>query len=288
MQIDAIRIYGTFTPDISTKAGVIAALAEYGVTAYEAGVPAQQPVIDGVTLEWSLLDGRIWTLEELQQVLVGVQKTAGAFSLTAYGVLGDPTGTNAQAKALFKTIMGDTRIGNTFYLLRVEDSFSFVSSNPSADPCYGSAGVGCTNNGNAAIALYGNFYIDVNDIQYTVVHELGHRFDNQSDLKVNGLDTLSLKERLSGLTSPLYECGKDRSRDNKNDNNKDNDDDGIVIGPVGDNWRRGVRGWGTPRASNPPPQTSFQKNPLDEDRKTDAELRECFSIGFTEGSRTHL
>jgi hypothetical protein len=106
------------------------------------------------------------------------------------------------------------------------------------------------------------FYGNVNVTQYTMVHELGHRFDNRSDQ--NGKDSLS--ERL-GLSGGAYggivitDCAEPVPQ--------------RVLGEVAGNWKRGVRGWGSG-----PGFSDFQQNPLEEPGLTNVEVYEAAADMF--------
>ena len=109
--------------------------------------------------------------------------------------------------------------------------------------CDGTSNAGCTSNGNTAIALYEDFsLISVSYANLTIVHELGHRFDNQSG--TNNIQQLSNRMDRANV---ILDCNTYRIMGT-------NDDD--LTGPF--DWKRGLRGWGT--SARP---SQFQQNPLE-------------------------
>lgn len=209
-------------PVVSPEQKMIDLLFSYGITAYLNGSPTT---------------GKAWTLAELRQVVIGIQYTARAFNLLKYG---QASGGTLQAKTLFQAVMG------TFYILRVQNGFLL----PAGDLCNGSVNIACTSNANNVIVFYGNVIVD----SYTLVHELGHRFDNRSNQPVNGVQKNSLSERLGAGGAVITDCDNHR-----------------VLGELGSDgqWERGDRGWGSAYPGN------FQKNALKEPGKTSAEIGEA-------------
>lgn len=228
----------------STIQGLIAELESYGISTYEQGVGS------GVS------DGQTWTVEELQEVLLAVRYAASAFNSYRYN---DPSGSNAQAKILFASIIQNQANGANLQILRVTNNFQFGSG----DLCDGSANVGCTSNNNNAIALYGNFYPDPNlnlDIaraHFTVLHELGHRFDNQSRVSVTYQDSLSGRLDITpqGQSYVIADCDSIATGGIPNGN--------AIMGrlsPSPGDWARGARGWGDIVGGDPRGHSDFQQN----------------------------
>lgn len=227
-------------PTSSPEQKMVDELQSYNITAYVNGVSESQTL------------GKVWTLDELRQVVIGVQYTARAFNLLKYN---GASGTDGSAKSLFISVV------EAIQFLRVQNGFVISQ----VDYCNGTNNEACTSNGNAAIIFYGNVVVD----QYTVVHELGHRFDNRSDQSVEEDPRDSLSERLGrggaygGII--IQDCSEDEER---------------VLGGILDNnqveqWERGRRGWGSgPGLSN------FQIDPLEEAGKTNDEIYEAAADMF--------
>jgi hypothetical protein len=202
----------TPTSSAPTVDGIIADLATYGLTVYANG-------------SGSLANGQAWTLTELQELQEAVQDIASAFNLLEYN---DPSGVNQAARNLFKAVMQQQTTLAPLIIYRVNNNFTFTN----ADPCNGSRDEGCTSNGNNAIVLYGNFPLNgvVADANYTIVHEFGHRFNNQS--ATNG--GMSLFARMDTPGTVITDCVGLRVM-----GTSDFDD----ISP--NDWKRGGRGWGS-------------------------------------------
>jgi hypothetical protein len=212
----------TVTPDpIGT---IIQDLNLYGITVYATGVGSNRT------------NGLPWSLEELQEVQEAVHDIARAFNLHLYN---NNSGVNPQARELFRNVIKQVQSGTNLEILRVNNNFLFGNG----DPCDGSQDEGCTSNGNTAIALYGNFPLngDLANAKYTVVHELGHRFENQSSTNA----VIGIRERMDG-PNVIEDCQSNRIMGtNAQDLDSPND------------WKRGLRGWGTQGRS------LFQQNPLE-------------------------
>ncbi|MDX2136712.1 MAG: PA14 domain-containing protein [Chloroflexota bacterium] len=214
---------------------IITDLQTYGLTVYTLGVNPERT------------NGREWTLEELQQLQLAVRMTASAFNQLKYS---NVSGTSTQARNLFASVMrqqtGDN-IGAPLEILRVTNSFNF----PNDDDCNDSIDVGCTSNGNNAIVFYGDPFrnsqnvIDPSTAHYTMIHEFGHRFDNQTEAN-GGTKVTSIFDDGGVLIS---DCGGPN---------------GIrrVMGePSGlDEWDRGPRGWGDIVGADPRGRSNFQQN----------------------------
>jgi len=218
----------SFSVEISTEQdafdNIIAELNSYGITVHQDGVPA------GMT------NGQAWTFAELQQLLIAVQTSARSLYFAKYNKSDRGPTVPADIKTLFKNIIhtGTTNLN----VYRVTNSFTFGGG----DSCDGTQDAGCTSNGNNAIALYGAFYLSTEQAQYTIAHELGHRFNNQS---ATGGGT-SLSSRLDG-TNVILDCDTAR-----------------VLGRAAgdDDWLRGARGWGDviPAGVVYPQHTVWQQN----------------------------
>jgi hypothetical protein len=118
-------------------------LATYGITAFVAGTGGSSQGTG---------TARAWTLAELWQSLIGVQHTSRALNLFKNN---DASGTNAQAKTLFQTVM------TAFELLRVENGYQI----PGCDPVL-VVNEGCMSN--SAVPATMLFYGNVNVTQYTM------------------------------------------------------------------------------------------------------------------------
>jgi hypothetical protein len=116
-----------------------------------------------------------WTQAELDEVLTGVQTTANALDQFVDAAF---PGSPSNARTLFRLVMNDT------FVLRVQNGFQIASGNP----CNGTMSAGCTSNFAPAPAVI--FFGNVNVIQHTMVHELGHRFNARSDGNGRGPDSL--------------------------------------------------------------------------------------------------
>ncbi len=194
-------------------------LLTYGITAYVNGNPT---------------NGQNWNLDQLHEVVIGVQNVARAFNLLKYGVA---SGTTIAAKDLFHSVNENIRV------LYVTNGFNVGTG----DPCNTVTNKSCTSNNYAAISFIGGVTVD----QYTLVHELGHRFDNRSDQSVGGESRMSLTERLSSGGAVIKDC-----------------DDNVVMGIFNNSWERGKRGWGSNTSGN------FQKDALEETGTTLSEVQE--------------
>jgi len=229
----------TFTPIGNQVQDLINELASYGITVYPEGLPTTQP---DPKWHWMLDKKQSWTIAELGAVLEGVRKTAGALYSMSTGIPPfEGIGSTSAAKAKFLQIMGN------LYTLRVQNGFRFTEppqgNNPEDDSCVGTTSQGCTNNGFDAIAFYGGVLIT----EYTVTHELGHRFDDRSG---GQRSKDSLFGRLDRSVVEL-DCGPTGDGRDKQD----------LFGLRRNGWERGLRGWGTPRINNG--FSDFQQNPFD-------------------------
>jgi len=255
-------------------------LAQYGIIAYATGLPTQQPAIDSSwaldpTPQSSQYYSRSWTVSELQQILIGVQNIAASFNSIKNNI---NDGKTQQAKAIFQAIMGDPSLGNKIYVLRVTGDFTFRSDSPFEDGCYPrnqtQRAKACVYNisGQSAIAFYAQFYNPsppepTHDyIQHVVVHEFGHRFDGRVGKLREVVNNQTVEwtffqynvfypaTNSAGVKTMVKDCGILPN---------DPTDDAEVFGLRDPLFTRGVRGWGTIKASGPPPiqQTYFQLNP---------------------------
>jgi len=197
--------YDCLNPDPSAQPAdvinlCIEELAEYGISAFANGLPTSHP---NACATWTLNNGtttynQLWTLEELQQVMVGVKDTAKAFYMVKNNLFASSaeaqslTGDSAEEKQIFKTVMdavptsepcnGQIVDVDGFYILRVKNNFKYKNDREYCDFEGWVNGVyvkteneACTSNSNHAIAFYGSFYpLGLDFIQYTFVHELGH------------------------------------------------------------------------------------------------------------------
>jgi len=270
-----------YAPPADTINLCIQELAEYGIIAFATGLPTQQPALDSswtldITPQSSQYYSRSWTVGEIQQVLRGAQTVASTFyalenSISEIDV--DIHGTSDEAKNIFRAVMGEPSLGYRFYVLRVTSN-GFTYNTTTRDGCYGTSGAGCVENNHGSLALYSNFYNpeepDYEYIQRIVVHEFGHRFDNQTGTEpVEGVTRFKralLYPLGEGNKNPLYDCGGNAVRNQRSDAL---DDDGIIFGVRGNGFARGLRGWGTPAAVPCSPgdscqQTYFQINPTDD------------------------
>jgi hypothetical protein len=249
----------TATPALNIPQ-LINELATYGVLAYAQG---SEPAQDSTGIK-----GISWTQPELEQILFGVQTTASAF-LRIKAQLGQ----YQEPKSLFRKIMGD------FKVVHVVNGFQHVDPNgqPVYDGCDNTQNAGCTSNDRGTILFFGNFYQSIGIIQYTMVHELGHRFDNRSNIPESNE---SISERLDSgeivldcgypfiptvtpggptLTSvPTLTPGGSTLTPTKSI--------GLVMGEnlVIQPWTRGERGWGSGPARQPGGGyliTDFQQHP---------------------------
>jgi hypothetical protein len=246
----------TSTPSPTAMTGntaIIAELATYGITVFENGLPSTQ-VAAGY--QWYLGSNQAWDSSsvELSQVLTGVRKTAAALHAFATNQTAG-NGTTQAEKDRFRAVM----VGiSPLYILRVKNGFRYVpppqNQGDPDDSCAGTIDQGCTNNDFAAIAFYGA----VNVTEFTVVHELGHRFDNRSDQGGN----FSLTERASVTGTTISDCTTTLDR---------------VMGTAlnDNNWRRGNRGWGSG-----PGFSSFQQNQTNDEGLTEREVREAMADMF--------
>jgi hypothetical protein len=143
-------------------------------------------------------------LAEIQSVYEGVRQTAQAFNRFRGLTSDDP--------AKFRQVMGD------FTVLNVNNGYIVAPG----DGCNGTQNAACTSNTAQKIVFFGN----VNVIQYTMVHELGHRFNGRTGGTVSGSG--SLYDRTDGNIS-VFDLRL-----------------GLVFGYDNNqsDWRRGGRGWG--------------------------------------------
>lgn len=221
-------------PVIDPIEKLLTEIGDYGVIIYREGLDISDP---------NYGSRRPWTLDELRQLLIGIQMIGRAFSLLK-GSPTAPSGTVAAAKLLFQTIMG------AIQLRRVENGYTVSSS-----PCNGTTNQACTDNNNAIMVFYGN--VDVN--HYTVIHEFGHRFNNQS----GG----SYEAQMDAGAFVIKGCGLDGIPSG---------DDDIVMGHTGGiQWERGRRGWGSG-----PGQSTFQQHFVEDPGKTQNEITEAAADMF--------
>jgi len=283
----------TANPD--PEQAIIDELATYGIITWAAGLPTEQPVPGPGTnaTSWQLdcNCARPWTLIELEQVLIGVQNTAAAFNSVQNG---NTSGTSQQAKQLFRNIMASNNT-DVLYMIRVNSNGGFTYNSGVGDSCIGTAGEGCVENSYSSIGFYGQFYepegsalFVENYIQHVVVHELGHRFDNQTgsvsvDLRVENRLTMNVIHPfypdINQLNVALKGCGVDGvfGPVTQQDGTETNDDD-TVLGYFFDGWTRGSRGWGTiakplsPTGQPEGQQELFQINPSNDPSEAAADM----------------
>ena len=186
--------YDCLNPDPSAQPAdvinlCIAELAEYGISADASGL----------TLAWAnqASFARAWTLGELQEILIGVEKVADAFHLLTHEITNPQQSyeyNKEEAKAVFRLIIGD------FFVLRVNNALNNgvwtyfkVQGDAQNDSCDGTRIASCTSNIAQAITFYDTISLGVT--QYTMVHEIGHRFNARSD-GGNGTTPASLFGRM--------------------------------------------------------------------------------------------
>ncbi|MDX2075517.1 MAG: WD40 repeat domain-containing protein [bacterium] len=210
----------------------IAELAEYGIIVYANGLPTSQP---NAIADWSLQHGQAWTVEELAQILIGIRKSAKAFYMLKYP---ETLPSINVEKRLFKSVMDAVPHNGVdvdgFYLLRVTNAFKYGQlESQGCDAATGERNHGCTSNTYSAIAFYGNFWqVNPNgilNVEYNFVHELGHRFDNQSDTVTIEDTKLSDFYMDNDGAISVTDCNGTRVF-------------GISFGT--NDWARGGRGWG--------------------------------------------
>jgi len=197
---------------------IISDLARYGITVYQNGLPAGQP------------NNRAWTFTELAEILRGVQYTARALYETRYPL--QTIVPQDSIQTLFVQIMG------TFDMRRVQNGYTL----PGGDGCNGSTDIACTSVGQNTIVWYGGVPVT----QHTAVHELGHFFNNRSD--IGGAATESLYSRMEGaaVTDSLSAIVFGNRI--------------VEVSGVDQNdWARGERGWGSGPSAT---KTTFQQNPF--------------------------
>ncbi len=207
---------------------IIRDLARYGITVYQSGLSASDP---------NVASQRAWTFAELSEILRGVQYVARALYEAKYPI--QTIVADNRIQGFFNQVMG------AFEIRRVQNGYLL----PGTDGCNGSANIACTSVGQNTIVFYGN----VNVSQYTLVHELGHFFNNRSDM--GGAATVSLHARMAQAKVDDY--GSPAGR---------------VFGQQGSDWVRGKRGWG----SGPSSPTDFQQNAY-EVKDVDASSLERFT-----------
>ena len=193
----------TITQGATAIDNLITELARYNVTVYKDGLATTDP---------NYAQRLAWTFAELTEVLTGLQLTARALYERRYPGSVNST-SHDQMQSLFRRVMG------TLQFRRVQNGY-VVSA---GDGCNGTTNSACTSVGQGAILLYGSFPV----IQYTIVHELGHYFNNRSATST-GTSLYSRMESASVLDST-----------------------GVRVFGVaaGSDWRRGARGWGSGPAS---------------------------------------
>gem|GEM_PF-2080171 len=259
--------YDCLNPDPSAQPAdvinlCIAELGEYGISADASGL----------TLAWAnqASFARAWTLQELQEILIGVEKVADAFHLLTHEII-NPQQLYAynkeEAKAVFRLIIGD------FYVLRVNNALNNgvwtyfkVQGDTQNDACDGTRIASCTSNFAQAITFYDTISLGVT--QYTMVHEIGHRFNVRSD-GGSGRTLNSLYGRMQSTTvcegivtengnvtdwchpdnSPVV-FGKSKVRLRTDNDRVEATENGwspqLIDGIYyADDWRRGDRGWGS-------------------------------------------
>ncbi len=242
-----------YKPDFEAIDLCISELAEYGIIAYPDGLPSEAERPNGMPWLLGTQYQRAWTVTELQQILIGVQKTAKAFYIsklqinTASVDARALNGTSDAEKEFFATIMDavDSNL-NGFYVLRVTNDFEYGPAEAQGcdfeDLARGidTADEACTSNSYFAIAFYGQFYPANNsaNIEYTFVHELGHRFENQSRIgPVPNQPIPGLQEYVRATMEFTGSLNAEPLRDCKQN---------VVMGYSGrlQRWTRGFRGWG--------------------------------------------
>lgn len=105
-----------------------------------------------------------------------------------------------------------------------------------------------------ANAFYGGLALS----EYTMTHELGHRFRGQAGDLSSGSIYYQFQ---SALNFPELDCGQ-----NGIVGPLEQSDDRILFGVVSSNWWRGVRGWGTTVTSGS--FSGFQQNPAEDGSTT--------------------
>ena len=237
-------------------------LALYGISADASGL----------TSAWASQASfaRAWTLGELQEILIGVEKVADAFHLLTHEITNPQQSyeyNKEEAKAVFRLIIGD------FFVLRVNNALNNgvwtyfkVQGDAQNDSCDGTRIASCTSNIAQAITFYDTISLGVT--QYTMVHELGHRFNVRSD-GGNGRTPNSLYGRMQSETlcegivtengnvtdwchpdnSPVV-FGKSKVRLRTDNDRVEATENGwspqLIDGIYyADDWRRGDRGWGS-------------------------------------------
>jgi len=231
-------------------------LALYGISAYPTGLPTIEIIIPGIStpMTWHTSPNlpKPWQVQELQDILIGVEQTAMAFDMLANQIQPDNT---EDAKTLFRRIMGD------FYVLSAMNGFTLYDG----DGCNGTLSASCTSNTIGAITFY-----NMTANQYTMVHEIGHRFNARSD-GGNGRTSNSLYGRMQNakvceeitrdgngnvtnwcsIANGSLVFGRTRIRlQLANDINMARGNNGWQLeslndGEYVDEWRRGDRGWGS-------------------------------------------
>jgi hypothetical protein len=250
-------------------ADCITALAWYGVTADASGLTSQW----GSQASFALA----WTPQEIREILIGVEKVADAFHLLTHEIT-NPQQSYAynkeEAKAVFRLIIGD------FYVLRVNNSYNSqtqvwayfkVQGDTQNDSCDGTKFSACTSNYAQAVTFYDTISSGVT--QYTMVHEIGHRFNARSD-GGTGTTPASLFGRMqnarvceqitrdtngnvekwcgnSSTTDQTVVFGRTQSVIDSSSINLATTTNGWVVTLGGDGsyrvdeWTRGNRGWGS-------------------------------------------
>jgi hypothetical protein len=241
----------------------IAELCQYGITAFPNGLPTTQITINflvnnvstNLDMDWHSTQytyNNPWQASRLEDILAGVEKTALAFDMLANEI--NPTNTE-DAKTLFRRIMGN------FYVLNVDNGFQIYPG----DGCNGTASSSCTSNTIGAITFYSMI-----PNQYTMVHEIGHRFNARSD----GGSGRTLNSLYGRMKEAIVCNGVDLTNNNPIENWCPS---GALIFGVADveltpaqitiatnngwgaslrsgryisDWRRGERGWGSGPASD--------------------------------------
>ncbi len=226
----------------------IAELCQYGITAFPNGLPTVPITIDGAgDMEWHSTQytyNNPWQASHLEDILIGVEKTALAFDMLANEI--NPTNTE-DAKTIFRRIMGN------FYVLNVTNGFQIYPS----DGCNGTASSACTSNTIGAITFY-----SMTPNQHTMVHEIGHRFNFKTDNN-NGrspqslygyMETATVLDNnagfLFGASTLEFGQGDPRRPSAENFDLCSEDERYTERGICAiSQWRRGERGWGSGPAS---------------------------------------
>jgi hypothetical protein len=206
-------------------------------------IPTYTPLLGEYGIKIVNSQNLSWTAGELYQIYESVKNIAWAFRQTTNGFPPDD-------QSIFRKVYG----------INLSDEATWITlSRVPADP-QGRRGFCRADNDFKTIYCYGN--VDNNNLtEYTIVHEMGHLFDNQAGKisQVDGFDKESLTERMdSGIV--IFDCDFTQGTEGER-----------VMGETASggiaSWTRGERGWGSGPAKrqatgDSPLITQFQQNPL--------------------------